>query len=122
MTLDVLILAFAVARIARFITTDSLFNTPREWLLTRWPADDTVFGDSEVTDGKLSSGVEVFKDLDGWFATYPNKWSEVITCSWCASVWVAIVVWAVYLVYPVTVTVLAPLALAQFAGLLLDRN
>lgn len=120
--LEVVILAFAVARITRLITTDSIFDGPRDWVLSRWPADDTVFGDSEVTNGKLSTGVEVFREVDGWFATYPKKWSEVITCNWCASVWVAIIVWLVYLVYPVTVTVLAPLALAQAAGLLLDRN
>jgi hypothetical protein len=125
------VLALAVARLARLIVHDSLTERPRTWLLRRWPTDDTEFGDSEVTEtgkdtlgfriGHLSTGVMVFRTPNAWYAQTPHKWSELLTCVWCSSVWVGIAVWTAYWFYPDAVYWLVPLALSQIAGLL-DRH
>lgn len=120
------ILALAVARLTRLITADSITEPAREWLLRRWPTDDTLFGDSEVEidHGRhlLRTGVEVVRSRDGWIAVRPYRWSEVLTCYWCAAVWVGITVWLAYLAYPVTEMVLTPLALAYVASFLIGHE
>jgi len=122
------ILSLAIARLTRLITTDSITEPIRRWVLYRWPTDETEFGDSEIDgDGSvrtLWTGVEVVKltGHDGWLALYPKKWSEVFTCDWCAGFWVAIVVWVAYWFYPVTEVLLTPFALAYVAGFLNAHN
>lgn len=112
------ILALATARLARLVTTDTILETPRNAILRRWPAHDTEFGDSEVTGGKLSTGVEVFRVDHAWMAVEPHRWSELLTCVWCASVWIGIAVWTAYSLYPVTEMLLVPFALSYVAGFL----
>jgi hypothetical protein len=124
---ELIVLALAVARLTRLVTTDTIFDTPREWVLKRYPNRLTTFGDSEVARGSgnvglLETGVRVFRSSEAWHPVDPVSWSYLLSCDWCASVWMGIVVWALYLIYPVTVWVLAPLALAQFAGVILDRD
>lgn len=124
--LTIAILALAVARLARLVTMDSIFDRPRNALLFRWPNEDTIYPEqAPESQDPLGytiahvKGNEVFRGKDGnWYASDPRKWSEVFSCVWCASVWVGIIVWAVYLLYPVTVYYLTPLALAQIGGLL----
>lgn len=133
MTWELVVLAFAVSRIARLVVSDAILDTPRNWFLSRFPADTTQFGDSEVIQGgKGSLGervgrlrgsfVDVFKSGDAWYAAEPRWVGNLVSCAWCVSVWVAIAVWAGYFFYPDLVYWLAPLALAEAAGLLNDRK
>lgn len=108
--LDPLILLvdlLAVFRLTRLITKDSLLNGPRWWILNRWPSELTTFPDALVTDretltlggrtiGSLATGVGVFlsstTDDDGdplWEARRTFKWTELVECAWCASMWLA---------------------------------
>lgn len=129
---DLLVLALAVARLSRLITSDSLLQRPREALLRRWPTDDTTFGDSEVTKastntfgqtvGTLTSGVEVIRAGDAWYPLNPYLWSELVTCVWCNSFWLAVAVSAVYFFYPGVTVFAAPFAISYIVGFLHDRS
>lgn len=124
------ILSLAVARLTRLLTTDSLTEPIRRWFLYRWPNEDTKFGDSELAHQErddpqprhLPTGVEVINVDRAWVALYPKKWSEVLSCDWCAAIWIGIAVWIAYWFYPVTEVILTPLALAYVAGFLNVRN
>jgi len=62
-----LLLAFATARVARFIHADTLIETPRNHLLT-W----------------------LIEPRDGWRGAVGNKLAELLDCPWCISVWVSL--------------------------------
>ncbi len=89
--------ALAVHRITRLISADTIpvMRRPREWLLRRWPSSDTVFMPSEVTvpdhDPAYVDGTTtvVFQDGDEWFAIRPHWLGDLITCTWCVSMYVA---------------------------------
>lgn len=120
------VLALGTSRLTRLIVHDSITEKLRTWVWYRWPADDTVFGDSEVTvngsTGRLRSGVQVFRQQDGWYALRPRFAGNLISCHWCASVWLAIIVWTVWWFYHDLVIFLAPFALSEIAGLLNARD
>lgn len=130
--LDLVIVALAASRLTRLIVHDSITEPMRVWMWRRWPSRDTEFGDSEVnTDGKdtlgnpigqLRTGVDVFRTKTAWFATRPRFVGNLISCHWCSGIWVACAVWAVAWFYPVTVPLLAALAVAELIGLLNDRG
>ena len=98
----------ACYRLTRLVTKDSLLDQVRWWLLRRWPNADTTFPDQivleretskGVTTGTLESGRLVFMssqvDQDGdplWMGAKTFKWSELIECPYCASVWLAFIV------------------------------
>ena len=92
--------ALAVHRITRLISADTIpiIRKPREWLLRRWPSEDTVFMPSEVTvpehDPAYVDGTTtvVFQDGDEWFAIRPHWLGDLVTCAWCVSMYVAPVV------------------------------
>lgn len=130
--LTLVIAMLAASRITRLITSDTITEPARRYLLIRHPGSDTLFGDSEVKgDGKdtygrqvgtlRDSGVDVVKTKPGWIAVHPRFLGNVISCHWCTGIWVAVVVWAVVWFYPVTVPFLAALAVAEVIGLLNDR-
>jgi len=89
--------ALAVHRITRLISADTIpvIRRPREWLLRRWPSSDTVFMPSEVVsvDDDLvvvdGTGTVVFQEGDEWFAIRPHWLGDLITCTWCVSMYVA---------------------------------
>ncbi|KKL09784.1 hypothetical protein LCGC14_2562400 [marine sediment metagenome] len=125
--MNLVILALAVARLTRLVTQDSITQTIREWVLTRWPDASSEFGDSEVTEqatdalgyrtGTLETGREVFRTTEAWYAVAPFKWSELLTCDWCLSIWVGIGAAAAYYLYPeITFWVSLPLALSFVAA------
>ncbi len=72
--------------------------------------------------GHLRTGVEVFKSGDAWYATEPRRWSELLTCVWCNSFWLAVLVWTSAYFYDVTVILAAPFALSYIVGFLHDRT
>jgi hypothetical protein len=128
---NLVILALAVARLTRLVTQDSITQGIREWLLTRWPDDSTEFGDSEVTElatdslgyrtGTLKTGREVFRTSEAWYAVEPFKWSELLTCDWCLSIWIGLGAAVAYYYSPeVTFWVSLPLALSFVAAWLND--
>ena len=128
-----MILALAVARLSRLIAADTFppIRKVREAILSRWPNEDTEFGDSEIQTtaqntlgfyvGELNNGTEVFKSGTSWRAVSPYAWSELITCVWCNSLWLAIAVWASHYFYDVTVIFAAPFAISYIVGFL-DRD
>ncbi len=129
--MNLVILALAVARLTRLVTQDTITQGIRECLLTRWPDPSTDFGDSEVTEmttdslgyrtGTLSSGRELFRTSEGWWAVDPFKWSELLTCDWCLSIWIGIGAAAAYYYAPeITFWVSLPLALSFVAAWLND--
>ena len=131
--MSLLVLALAVARLTRLVTTDSITQPIREWVLTRWPDASTEFGDSEVrghgTDslgyrtGTLTTGRQVFRAGDAWYAVDPYKWSELLTCDWCLSIWIGLGAAAGYYYYPdVTFWISLPLALSFVAAWLNDMR
>lgn len=129
--MNLVILALAVARLIRLVTQDSITQRLRERLLTRWPDASTEFGDSEVTElatdalgfrtGTLQTGREVFRTTDAWYAVEPFKWSELLTCEWCLSIWIGVGAAAAYYFSPeITFWVSLPLALSFVAAWLND--
>jgi hypothetical protein len=125
--MNLVILALAVARLTRLVTQDSLTQRIREWVLIRWPDASTEFGDSEVTElatdslgyrtGTLTTGREVFRTTEAWYAVDPFKWSELLTCDWCLSIWIGVGAAAAHYYYPeITFWVSLPLALSFVAA------
>lgn len=94
--------ALAIFRLSRLITSDTLLDTPRTWLLHSWPGADTEFHDSEIypkaVDDKTpvlrGSGLPVVALADTkprlWVAVKPHWFGTFISCMWCVSVWVAV--------------------------------
>lgn len=132
---ELVIAGIAVWRAAIFIGEDAF--PPIRWLreqyLSRWPSDDTSFTVSEVEQtggGRVEvnrvwrnrHGVQVIPVEDGEFIPlYPSRWSKLITCMACLSLWLGI--GAVLLAeYAPTILpwITYPLALSGVA-LLLDR-
>lgn len=128
--IELVVLALAVARLTRLLTTDTVpFGALRSRLLFRYPTVATVYTDSEVkADGKdtfgyqvgTAYGRQVFKSGDSWYAVTPYRWTELITCNWCMGLWVGIIVWVAYWFYPDTVIYAVPFALSQIAGMTND--
>lgn len=134
--IDLTILALAVARLARLVASDSILDRPRNWVLRRWPASSTTFGDSEVEIPEsfldrpdamptysTAGGAEVFWDGDAWYPLDPHWLGNLVACYWCNSFWIGLTVWIGYGLYPdATVLTLAPFALSYVAGWLNDRT
>lgn len=125
--LTLLILALAVSRLSRLIVHDSITEPIRAWVWKRWPGSSTEFGDSEVHNGILATGVDVFRadsmetpGTRAWYATRPRFIGELISCHWCLSVWVAIVVWGAWCFYHDLQWFLVPFAFSEVTGLLND--
>ena len=120
-----LILGLAVFRLTRLVTTDTFppIKALRDRLLAKWPTDDTEFTDEWVrqtaTGWETTGGAEV-EYFDGYYhPVAPSRWSELLTCSWCASVWCAALTVGAWLLLPAWFEhVLLVPALSAVAGLL----
>lgn len=96
--------ALAAYRITRLIVADGFppVKRLREWLLRRWPADDTRYWPSEVewdTDNEqhhlVASGRQVVAYVDETdgelFVPLDGHWfGDLITCYLCAGTYVAV--------------------------------
>lgn len=107
MTLDPLLLLvdlMAIWRLTRLVTRDDFppVKAARDWILRRWPSDDAEFPDAEVirdgspddaefgaATGTLATGVEVEWTGVSWQAVHGHWFGKLISCSWCASVWIS---------------------------------
>lgn len=90
--LELIVDLLAAYRLTRLATTDTFppILAARAWLLRRYPDENTQFGDSEVVDGQTETGVRVVPlSLGWWIAERPHWLGELITCPWCASMWLA---------------------------------
>jgi len=136
--LDALILALAVYRGTRLVTTDTF--PPLAWarnkILARWPADDTRLDESEVvthTDeandstgvATTTSGVALVHITqpgnEGWWPVKGHWFGELVTCGDCASVWVAGVVVGSWVWWEWSRWVWLVLAASAVTGLILRR-
>lgn len=126
--MTLLIVALAVHRLTRLVVSDTITEPFRNRVLSRWPSDDSVFTDEWVTETagepQTLGGADVFYiDGTGWMATKPHWLGTLVTCAWCASFWVAVLVtvglWASGSVtLPVLAWWLLPFALSSVVGLL----
>ena len=99
--IEVLVATLAAFRLTRLITKDSFppIKAGRDWILRRWPSEDAVFLEDEVeTDnpGVLGFGrlrgteVRVFLARHGeWMAERGRSLGELVTCPWCAGMYVS---------------------------------
>jgi hypothetical protein len=109
---QLIVITLCVARLCRLVIVDDFppIQWARETLLTRWPTDSTVFGDSVVvsqsTDalgyriGLLKDGKEVFSNGEDWYASKTYRLTELLECPWCLSPWVALIVLTAWWFYP----------------------
>jgi len=82
--------ALAIFRLSRLITTDSLLDASRNWLLRRWPGTDTEFYETAMREvrtelTRLSGSVPPV-----WIAAKPHWFGTWVECVWCVSVAVAV--------------------------------
>lgn len=93
--------ALAIYRLSRLVTSDTLLDTPRNWLLRRWPGEDTSFYDSmiegigsayPVIAGTLNPVRIESENPRVWFPLSPHWFGTWAECVWCVSVAVAVVV------------------------------
>lgn len=101
--LTFLVLALACYRLTRLAVEDEVTRPARnrviEWAYTRQGHDrDNVFGDPDPRDDHTT----VVLDDDA-----PPKLAYLLSCSWCASMWCALLLVAVEAVWTVPVVVLA---------------
>lgn len=104
--LDLLILAFATARITSLLVNEEgplhVFERLRVWcgVMHQYPEMNRIV-----------------------LEKHPRAWlGEILNCVWCCGMWVAIGVWAIYVASPITAMVLfTPFALAYAALLALRK-
>jgi hypothetical protein len=121
--LDLILLTGAVARLTRLAVYDRILETPRAWILRRFPADDTQFGDSEIEDyatgpGITGSQISTVRGDDGWwYAESPHFLGNLISCPWCLSIWIAAPLLTAYWLWPEpTLWIAAFLTVSFLAG------
>jgi len=90
--------AFTVHRLTRLIVVDDFppIRALRERILARWPSEDTAFTPEAATG---TSG-ELFEHEGLYYPIRPHWVGELISCVWCASVWVAILVLPFFWAWP----------------------
>lgn len=101
------VLALTVHRLTRLVTADTFppILAVREWILSRWPSTDTVFTTEAIThtggEPQSLAGADLFQiDAETYGAIRPHWFGELVSCSWCASVWIAAVAVPVFWLWP----------------------
>ena len=96
MTLLAVVYVLAVYRLTRLVVSDTFppVRALRERVLARWPSEDTEFTGEWVThtagEPTTPTGTALYPvDSTTYAALYPHWIGELVTCAWCASVWVA---------------------------------
>lgn len=125
--ITLLVFALAVARVTRFVTEDRLADAPRRWLSirlwapkipdaaiqTKYPA--MVKAQGELYVARVMAEERLDAGADPPLAVY------LLTCPWCASIYVAVPAVAIWWLWGDTPYAFLPalwLAFSQFTGLL----
>lgn len=110
-----IIIALGIFSITRLITTDSIFDRPRDWLMERFPPDGY-----RTRRRPTAKGVKyVWQPGNNFYDITKGHWfGELIQCPWCAGFWVAVPATLFLLWLPVTgILLLLPHAIRVFGGL-----
>ena len=101
-----------VHRLTRLVVADTFppIKHLRDRILSRWPSEDTIFGEDAITstsgegqDDVVTTQAGVIVDWEpeiGWYAREPHWFGDLITCPWCTSVWVAALTVPVFWLFP----------------------
>ena len=121
--------ALAVYRLTRLITVDGFppIRRAREWVLRRWPSEDTELAESEMVEATsitAAEWVEIERPAETaawnwerrWVALSPHWLGELVTCAWCVSVYAAGLVVAARALVSVWGYVSLALAFSAVAG------
>jgi len=94
--LVVILICLATHRVTRFITRDAfpLVASPRRWIEKRWdPFDDATWEKWRGLDRKqrreLVHQVREQGSNIGWPNPVGHSIAYLVTCDWCASIWVS---------------------------------
>lgn len=99
LVLDLAILGLATWRVSSIVTVEDLFQWPRSKLgVVHDPSTGEVIGTTNSHIAYLAS------------------------CLWCASVWVAMILWIIHLHWPVIIYIFAISALAIFFQSIVSRR
>ena len=99
--MTLILAALFVYRLTRLVVSDTITEPLRNRLLARWPSDDTEFTDEWVEGEPPTTryGAPVAWLDPVWIPLEPHWFGQLITCPWCASIWVGALVtvglWAV---------------------------
>ena len=110
-----LVLAIAVFRTTRLVTTDSITDRYREWLRARSHRDMAA---PKGLEGEMAFRTEerIDRPITLWL------W-KLLTCPWCSSVWLGGLAIGLFLTYPTyTLYVAYVLACSAVAGVLMERT
>lgn len=122
---EAVVIALAVYRITRLVTDDTILEPIRERVLARFPAYDTEYADDPGVESPTNAyGRALFESAPGRYFPVEASWfGTLISCSWCASVWVAALVTAAWYWLPTaTWWVALPLAFSAIAALIADKT
>lgn len=123
---EFVILALCVARLTRLVTEDGITERYRNRLLTRWPSEDTTFGDSEVTQSQGDVGnvgqLPVVHLEGSWYPLRTYPLASLLTCAWCASFWIGVGITLAWWSAPEPTVIFAlPFAFSYVIGFLWSR-
>jgi len=99
--LEILVIVLATHRVTRLVVDDTFppIAKLRDAILSRWPADDTMFVESEVVPVEVddthgyttTSGVPLIhistNTTTGFWPVTGHWLGDLVSCGWCVSVW-----------------------------------
>jgi hypothetical protein len=116
---ELIILALAVYRLTRLVIDDTISQPVRSWILSHWPGREVSY---DATD-KVRGGTFMLNGV--LYAVEPtvtgDRLAKLLSCYWCASPWIALIVTVAFWLWPFTVWLLLPFTLSAVTGLLADR-
>ena len=118
----------AVFRLTILVTEDKITEPLRNRILERWPAEDTAFASSHVfvnndDTPETAYGRQLFSEGEYWYAEKAHWFGTLITCPWCASVWIATATTVALWQFPaVAFWLLLPFALSAVASVLAEHT
>ena len=118
----------AVFRLTILVTEDKITEPLRNRILERWPAEDTAFAVGAVfvnqdDTPETAYGRLLYSEGEYWYAEKAHWFGTLITCPWCASVWIATATTIALWFFPaVAFWLLVPFALSAVASVLAEHT